>query len=115
VTSPETSATLFVTYQHDAWAVGVQNRWLSNYSRVTQAGQVWTDPSVDSFNTVDLNLERRFTAGGMDCSGYITVQNAFNSQPDIVPTSGSVGLIYPVPNGQDIMGRFYTIGLRVRM
>jgi hypothetical protein len=61
------------------------------------------------------DVERRFTIGGMDRSGCFTVQNAFNSQPDIVPTSGSVGLIYPVPNGQDIMGRFYTLGLRARM
>jgi outer membrane receptor protein involved in Fe transport len=115
VTSPETSATAFVTYQFEDWSVGVQDRWVSSYSRVTQAGQVWTDPSVDSFNAVDVNLERRFSIGGVDCSGYFTVQNAFNSQPDIVATSGSVGLIYPVPNGQDIMGRFYTIGLRARM
>jgi hypothetical protein len=45
----------------------------------------------------------------------VTVQNAFNAQPDIVPASGSIGLVYPVPNGQDIMGRFYTIGVRARM
>lgn len=114
-TAPETSATLFVTYQLNDWTVGLQDRWLSSYSQVTQRGEVWTDPGVGSFNTVDANLQRRFTAGGIEWSAYFTVQNALNAKPDVVPSGGSVGLIYPVPTGQDIMGRYYTVGIRARM
>jgi outer membrane receptor protein involved in Fe transport len=115
LTSPETAATAFVTYQLDDWTVGLQDRWVSSYSQVTQAGEVWADPHVGSFNTVDANVERRFAVGGIDWSAYFTVQNAFNAKPDIVPSGGSVGLVYPVPSNQDIMGRYYTVGVRARM
>jgi iron complex outermembrane recepter protein len=115
VTAPETSATAFVTYQLDEWTVGLQDRWLSGYSQVTQPGENWTDPHVGSFNTVDVNVERRFAVGGIDWAAYFTVQNTLNEKPDIVPAGGSVGLGYPVANGHDIMGRFYTVGIRGRM
>jgi outer membrane receptor protein involved in Fe transport len=115
VTAPESAATAFISYELDDWTVGLQDRWLSGYSQVTQSGESWVDPHVGSFNTVDVNVERRFATGGIEWAAYFTVQNALNEKPDIVPSGGSVGLGYPVANGHDIMGRFYTFGVRGRM
>jgi hypothetical protein len=42
------------------------------------------------------------------------MQNVTNAKPEIVPLAGSIGLTFPVPPGQDIMGRYYTIGVRAR-
>jgi iron complex outermembrane receptor protein len=106
--------TTFLNYSRDRLSVGVQDRWLSKYSQVTADGQVWANPDVSAFNTVDVNLDWKFKAMGADSSAYFTVQNLFNSRPDIVPASGSVGIVYPVPGGYDIMGRYYTIGVRSR-
>ena len=77
-----------------------QDRWLSSYSQGTQRAEVWTDPGVGSFNSVDANLQRFFTASGIEWSAYVTVQNALNAKPDVVPSPGSAGLIYPCRPGR---------------
>jgi hypothetical protein len=41
------------------------------------------------------------------------VQNVFNTLAPLVQNqSGSPGLLYPVTTGMDVMGRYFTIGLR---
>jgi iron complex outermembrane recepter protein len=52
---------------------------------------------------------------GGQLTGYFTVQNLTNAQSDIYTTSGSVGLSYPIPFGQDLMGRYFTIGVRASL
>jgi outer membrane receptor protein involved in Fe transport len=112
--TPKTRVTTFLRYEHENLSLGVQDRWLSGFSKVTSDGQVWADPHVRAFNSVDLNVE--YKVGGQEGSTtvYGTVQNAFNARPEIVPLAGSVGLTFPVPAGQDIMGRYYTVGVRAR-
>ena len=48
-------------------------------------------------------------------TGYFTVQNLINAKSDIYTTSGSVGLAYPIPFGQDLIGRYFTIGIRASL
>ena len=60
-------------------------------------------------------LERNFDVDGGQYAAYFTVQNATNAQSDVYTTSGSVGLTYPIPFGQDLMGRYFTIGVRATM
>jgi outer membrane receptor protein involved in Fe transport len=93
----------------------LQDRWLGGFSQVTQAGQVWLNPHVRSFNIVDLNMERKFQADGTDLSAYLVVQNLIDARPDLVPSMTNIGLNYPVAPGQDIMGRTFTIGLRASL
>jgi iron complex outermembrane receptor protein len=112
---PKTRVTGFFNYTFHDWSVGVQDRWLSGFSQVTQAGQVWLNPHVRSFNVVDLNVERKFAAAGADMSVYLVVQNLIDARPDLVPSVTNIGLSYPVAPGQDIMGRYFTIGLRANL
>jgi hypothetical protein len=49
---------------------------------------------------------------GAVMSAYFNVQNAFNSiPPDVTGSSGNPGGI-SVPQGEDLMGRYFTIGVR---
>lgn len=114
VAAPKTRVTTFLNYTRGDLTVGLQDRWLSGYSLITSDGQNWVDPDVGSFNTVDANVEWKFSPYGTQSAVYFTVQNLANARPDIVAAGGSVGINYPVPAGQDIMGRYYTIGLRTR-
>jgi iron complex outermembrane receptor protein len=109
--APKTRVTTFLRYEHENLSLGVQDRWLSGFSKVTSDGQIWADPHVRAFNSADFNVE--YKVGG-STTVYGTVQNAFNAKPEIVPLAGSVGLTFPVPAGQDIMGRYYTVGVRAR-
>jgi outer membrane receptor protein involved in Fe transport len=88
---------------------------LSGFSQVTQAGQVWLNPHVRAFNVVDLNVERKFDVEGADMSVYLVIQNLIDARPDLVPSVTNIGLSYPVAPGQDIMGRYFTIGLRANL
>ena len=114
-TAPKTRVTGVFSYDIADWTVGLQDNWMSGYSQVTQDGQVWARPHVRPFNSMDLNLQWKWQALGADLSAYFTVQNLFNSKPDLVPAGGSVGLFYPVPNGEDIMGRYLTLGIRGKL
>jgi hypothetical protein len=58
-------------------------------------------------------MQRRFMVDGGNYTAYFTVQNLFNALAPLVPNgSGSPGLLYPSGSGGDIMGRYFTIGLR---
>jgi hypothetical protein len=47
-------------------------------------------------------------------SAYFNVQNAFSSVPPYtVGSSGNPGSIFGgIPQGEDVMGRYFTIGIR---
>jgi iron complex outermembrane recepter protein len=119
IASPKTRFTAFLNYSLNDWSFGVQDRWLSGFSQVagpvTPTTNNWVKPHVRSWNVVDLNIERNFQMGGAEMTGYFVVQNLLDARPDLVPSVTNIGLDYPVASGQDPMGRYFTIGLRVSL
>jgi iron complex outermembrane recepter protein len=114
--APKTHVTAFLHYDLDDWAIGLEDHWISGFSKVTTSlNQVYTQPHVHSVNYVDFNLERNINIDGGQYTGYFTVQNLTNAQSDVYTTSGSVGLTYPIPFGQDLMGRYFSIGIRASL
>jgi outer membrane receptor protein involved in Fe transport len=113
-TGPKTRVTAFVNYTLNDWSFGVQDRWLGGYSQVSTAGQVYAQPYVHSFNTVDLNVQRKFEIDGSDLTAYLTVQNLFQPNPALLGSS-TIGEYYPTPAGEDIRGRYFTIGLKANL
>lgn len=115
--APRTRVTTFLRYERGDLAIGMQDRWLSGFSKITNIPrtaaekQYWVDPDVRAFNSADVNVEYKF---GGNTTAYVTIQNVGNAKPEIVPLAGSIGLTFPVPAGQDIMGRYYTVGVRAR-
>jgi iron complex outermembrane recepter protein len=114
--APKGHVTGFLRYELDNWAIGLEDRWIGGFSKKTTAlNQNYVNPHVHSVNYLDLNLERSFGIDGASYTGYFTVQNLTNAQSDIYTTSGSVGLAYPIPFGQDLMGRYFTVGIRASL
>ena len=119
---PSTRISLMLNYTLNDWTIGVQDTWLSGFSRVsgpvTASLNNWVNSHVRSWNQVDVNLARNFEMDGMDMTGYFVVQNLFNAQPDYIP-NGTIGQLYPVySNGyavQSPMGRYFTIGIRANL
>lgn len=112
---PKTRVTTMTSYEIADWTVGLQDRWVSGFSQITQDGQVWTQPWVRSFNSLDLNIQWKLRAWNSEVTPYFTVENLFGSKPQIDPSAGSIGLVYPVAPGEDIMGRYLTLGIRARL
>jgi iron complex outermembrane recepter protein len=106
-----------LSYTLDKWTFAVQDRWLGKYSKVTTAGvpQVYVDPWIRAKNYVDVDLERDFETGGFDMTGYFNVQNFFNAKGQVYENSAVQGIHYPIPSEEDIMGRYFTIGIRARL
>ncbi len=118
---PKSRWTFFANYALGDWNLGLQDRWYDHFSQVsvpaqgTTLAQVYTDPIVPAYNVLDVNLVRKFKLGNMDTQAYFTIANATNAKQGIMATGGSIGLFFPIPLHEDIMGRYFTIGLRAKM
>ncbi|HKQ10235.1 MAG TPA: TonB-dependent receptor [Rhizomicrobium sp.] len=116
-TGPKVRLSLFVNYQLNDWSFGLQDRWASGFSNVSATVppfQVYDHPVQHSYNSVDLNVSKSFKLDGADLSAFATVENLFDAQADIAPPASSIGLSYPAPNAT-IMGRYYTIGVKLKL
>ena len=109
-------ATMFGDYTLGNWDVTVQWHWFSDEFKngVFGAGQTfYAQNRVPSFSTTDFTLTRRIALdNGSALSAYFNVQNAFNDiPPDVIGSAGNPGGIN-TPTGEDLMGRYFTIGVR---
>ncbi|MDR3527416.1 MAG: TonB-dependent receptor [Rhizomicrobium sp.] len=113
----KTHLTAFLRYNLGDWSFVVQDRWHGGFSTKTSniaASQNWVTPHIRSVNYVDGTISRDFSAAGGDFTSYLSVQNVFNSRSAVYANSGSVSLYYPVTPEEDIMGRYFTIGIRAK-
>jgi outer membrane receptor protein involved in Fe transport len=109
-------ATLFADYTLGNWSVDVQWHWFSDEFKngVFGAGQTfYAQNRVPSFATTDFTLTKKLALdNGTAMSLYFNVQNAFNDiPPDVLGSNGNPGGIN-TPTGEDLMGRYFTIGVR---
>jgi iron complex outermembrane receptor protein len=119
-TQPKGHATLFANYALGDWSVDAQWHWFSggNNNGVFGVGQTFYAPgsaSYTSFSTTDFTLTKKITFdNGTVMSAYFNVQNAFDDVPPYTfGSSGNPGSIFSgTPQGEDIMGRYFTIGVR---
>ena len=115
-TQPKDHATLFGDYTLGDWTVDAQWHWFSDLHKngVFGAGQTYfAQERVPGFSTTDFTLTRKITLdSGTALSAYFNVQNAFNSiPPDVLGSNSNPGGVN-TPAGEDLMGRFFTIGVR---
>lgn len=113
----KTHLTAFLRYSLEDWSFVIQDRWHGGFSTKTNnvaASQNWVTPHIRSVNYVDATVERDFSAAGGDFTSYLSIQNLLNSRSAVYPNSGSVSLYYPVTPEEDIMGRYFTLGIRAK-
>ncbi len=115
---PKGHATLFANYALGDWSVDAQWHWFSGGTNIQTIGAgatFYAQPYYTSFSTTDFTLTKRITFGdGAVMSAYFNVQNAFDDVPPYtVGSSGNPGSIFGgIPEGEDVMGRYFTIGVR---
>jgi len=115
---PKGHATLFADYTLGNWSVDAQWHWFSGGTNIQVFGPgqtFYAQPYYGDFNTVDFTLSKRITFdNGSVMSAYVNVQNAFAAVPPYtVGSSGNPGSIFGgIPQGEDVMGRYFTIGIR---
>jgi outer membrane receptor protein involved in Fe transport len=115
---PKGHATLFANYTIGDWSVDAQWHWFSGGTNIQTYGAgatYYAQPYYTSFSTTDFTLTKRITFdNGTVVSAYFNVQNAFDDVPPYtVGSSGNPGSIFGgIPQGEDVMGRYFTIGVR---
>lgn len=105
-----------ITYKIPELSVDVQERWRSSLRRDPSPSFVFSDPDVSSVAYTDLTL----TAYINQEEGkqiYLTVQNLFDEQPPVFSVGGFSGtptFQYPSVIGDDVIGRFFSVGARIK-
>jgi iron complex outermembrane receptor protein len=114
--NPKGHASLFAGYTLGDWRLNTQFHWFSGFSRVnifTTPPQTYLQPRIASFTTFDVDIDKTFKIDDSTMDLYFTVQNAFNATPPVAAgSSGNPGLAYPGPPSEDVIGRYFTIGIR---
>jgi len=114
--TPVDRLTFIAGYTLDGFTLDVLERYQSSFRQNTNQTLVFAIPDVRAYYQTDIDLSYDFAAGGQNLTGFLNVSNLFNVQGGIFQTpgyTGSPGLNYPIGPGADLIGRYFTIGLRL--
>jgi outer membrane receptor protein involved in Fe transport len=113
---PVDRATGRLGYEVGRFAAGWQVRYSGNESRGTgNTSQVFAGGSLGPLYYHDLSLSFHFGPYGSNLQTFLTVNNLFNQPPRISPSTtftGIPGFGSPAVAGDDVLGRYFTAGIR---
>ena len=123
--APKGLLTTFVAYNVGSWDFNLQHRYNSPWRRSTQPGVVfYAQPYGPAQNYFDLTINKNFVVDDNKLSFYLSVQNLFNNKPPIAPVIISVPGLYAAGlkesgnnaiKGADVVGRYFTLGVRANL
>lgn len=115
--SPVWRTTGFIRYSPiENLNIDLMQRWRSSLGLSADPTQ-FTSGRVKSFNTSNLNVDYKIKQGAGDIDLYVNLQNLFNKIPPGANFSGTQqnpGLFGGFPIGDDPVGRYVSIGLRLK-
>ena len=104
------------SYSHDEFTVALLERYQSSFHQNANQTLVFDIPDVRAYFQTDMDISYNFQAGGRQLTGFLNISNLFNVQGGIFQTpgyTGSPGLNYLIGPGADLIGRYFTAGLRL--
>lgn len=118
---PHWFQTTFLSYRNSGWNVALQNRWLGSVSlknsnnALNGNAQNYEDSSLDSNNVLDVTVAKEFEVSDGIVEGFLSITNVLNERAPLAPSgSGLPGLFYPTLGFYDDMGRYFTVGAKLR-
>jgi iron complex outermembrane recepter protein len=108
-------ATLFASYHSDHWGIDIQERWRASLKQSGNTALVFATPKVPSVAFTDLTLTAH-PGGQPNRTVFFSVQNLFNkTAPVFISPSfaSNPGFYYPAVNDDDVIGRYFTFGVRL--
>ena len=115
---PRDKASLTLSYGLDGLNVDLQERYYSTLRQNANYAIVYGIPNLPSYFITDLNIAYDFDAWQVPFTGFVHVDNLFDKSPDVLQVSGytgSPGMNYPVAPYEDLIGRYFTVGVRFKM
>ena len=100
----------------DQFSVDVMHRWRSHLKLSGVPSEVWVNNRLSSFSTTNINVSYQPDVK-FNPEIYLNVQNVFDNEPPGGGFTGNgtrAGFRDGYPVGDSPLGRYYTLGLRVR-
>ena len=99
--------------------MSVMERWHSKENQSADPTLVFTQGPIPAIAYTDLSFSYRFGGSGTEkpLQLFLNIENVFNKQPTLALGPGlatSPGFSYPAPLDQDVIGRYFTAGVRAR-
>lgn len=118
--NPRDRATISLGYSYEGFGVTVTEQYIAQQNWFGSTNPPTTrfvkDPPIPAYYltgvamTYDINVEQQ------PVTLFLNVNNLFdNDGPITGGFNGSPGMLYPTPTYADIIGRYFTLGFRVRM
>jgi iron complex outermembrane receptor protein len=115
---PNDKASLMMGYTFGGLSVDLLERYYASVRQSANPSLVFDIPDLPAYYQTDINIAYLFEVSGVPFTGFLNVSNLLDAQPGIlqVPSyAGSPGVNYPVVPYEDIIGRYFTVGLRFKM
>jgi outer membrane receptor protein involved in Fe transport len=116
--SPRVRATLLARYSPvENFTVDVMEKWRSKLRQVAEPSIV-SSSDIPTVAYTNLNLDYRMERGGGEAQVFLNIQNLFDRDPPpgaFYGANTAPGLYGGYVNGDDVIGRYYTLGLRYRL
>ncbi|MBU3077605.1 TonB-dependent receptor domain-containing protein [Sphingomonas quercus] len=112
---PRDKVNMSVNYRLGDFSLDLMERFYSSVHQNANATLVYDIPDVPAYWQTDVNLAYDFKVGGGSVTAFLNVNNLFNAKGGIFQDpgyTGSIGLRYPTVNYADIIGRYFTGGIR---
>lgn len=105
-------AVLNLGYSLDGFDVRVTERWQSK--QATSDPEAYDlRPDIPSYSYTDLFMSYDLELGNSVMTPFITIENLFNKREPLIGGQNNVpGLFYPTGRGFDVIGRYFTVGIR---
>jgi outer membrane receptor protein involved in Fe transport len=113
--SPRDRVNLTVGYTIDAFSVNVTENYIASSNwQSTPAQRIYNLPKIPAYALTNINLGYDFESYGTPLHGFLNISNLWNDKGPLTGGwTGSPGMLYPVPGYADVVGRYFTVGLRI--
>ncbi len=114
--------TFVANYSLGDVTVNLMERWHSAERQNSDPTLIFAASNVPSIAYTDLNLSYKFKLRDHDedqsAEWFLSVENLFNQKPHIwmsISNSSAQGYSYPATSDEDVIGRYFTMGVRYKM
>ena len=112
---PKDKVNFTAAYRLGGFSIDVLERFYSSVHQSANPTLVYNIPNVPAYWQTDLNVSYDIPVGEKSATMFVNVANLTNAKGGIFQDpgyTGSIGLRYPTVNYADVLGRYYTVGVR---
>jgi outer membrane receptor protein involved in Fe transport len=109
---PQHRINLIANYVDGPFSLNTQVRYIGEMERTRDPKVFYVYPTIPAVTYVDVTAEYEFTVSESTFNAFLTINNLFDKDPPLLP-NGQPGQQYPTSQAiYDVVGRYFTTGLR---